>query len=170
MQTARRTYPLIYGGIKREASKTNPIFNKYSREEIGRVGLATRDEINDCFEQANDSIHKMANSHPHERAEILKQLLNLMSSNSKELAEIITAEVGKPIVGSEVEVARALATVSDGIKEAESATPDGVWREFTSSAGRYSMLSRRFPIGVASFVTPFNFPLNLVVSKILYAS
>merc|ERR1712232_558232 len=68
------------------------------------------------------------------------------------------AEAGKPIVGSEVEVTRALATI-----------PDGVWREFTSAAGRYSLLSRRFPIGVASFVTPFNFPLNLAMHKIVPA-
>ena len=163
MQQTKRTFPLICGGMIREASKSHPVFNKYSGEEIGRVGLATRDEINECFELANNSVEKMANTRPHERAEILKHLHHLMSSNSKELAEIITAEAGKPIVGSEVEVTRALATLSDGIKEAESATPDGVWREFTSAAGRYSLLSRRFPIGVASFVTPFNFPLNLAV-------
>lgn len=158
-----RVFPLICSGQIKEASRAVPILNKFSGKEVAKVGLATKDEINECFENAHKSKEYMTSIRPHARAEILTHLHALIKQNSREFAELIALEAGKPIGAAEIEVTRCIATVSDAIKEATSATPDGVWREFTSETGRYSLLSRRFPIGVASFITPFNFPLNLVV-------
>ena len=170
MSWAGRVSPLVFGGVLREASRSAAVTNKFTGEEFTRVGLATREEINEAFDQAHAATLPMAAMPPHQRVEILSHLHSLLKQNANEFAELISLEAGKPIAGSKIEVDRSLITLADGIKEAGSATPDGTWRDTSSPAGRMSLLSRRFPIGVASFVTPFNFPLNLAVGQVRVAS
>jgi len=162
----KRVFPLICGGKTKISPQTLAVKNKFSGETIADISLADKDIINDAFEQAQRAAPAMAALRPHEKANLLVKLHGIVSKNAKELAELISAEAGKPIGGSEIEVARSLGTLGEAAREAALGYPEGSWRETSSEAGRYSLLNRRFPIGVASFISPFNFPLNLVMHKI----
>src|SRR5204863_10117913 len=91
-----------------------------------------------------------------------------IGAKQDEFAETIVAGSGKPITYAEAEVARAVWTFTTAAEEARrwngagevlplDAMPAGVG---------HTGFSRRFPIGVISAITPFNFPLNLVAHKV----
>ena len=159
-----KEYQLVISGELQSREEKLSVTNKYNNEEIATVSLATADDINQCIENAHNSLKEMASTSPETRAKILHKLHELISENFDEFATLICQEAGKPITAAEGEVKRCLITLDEAVKEAALGFPDGTWREHANGNERNSILIRRFPIGVASFITPFNFPLNLVVS------
>jgi len=161
-----RVFPLIHAGVKKTTENTLVVKNKFNNEEIGTVCLASKHQILECIQKAHETRKKLAKSQPGTRAKILQKLHNFISLSFDEFADLITQESGKPITAARTEVTRCLCTLDEAIKEAALGSPDGTWREHSASGERHSLLIRRFPVGVASFITPFNFPLNLVMHKI----
>lgn len=102
----------------------------------------------------------------HERIHILENLVALMAKDSDQLAFEAAQEGGKPLVDSQVEVARAI----DGIKicietlrtESGETIPMGI---DAPSADRLAFTSPE-PIGVVVAVSAFNHPLNLIVHQV----
>ena len=100
------------------------------------------------------------------RREVLEHLQARVREHAERLAETITAEGGKPIVAARLEVARAQGTLREAA--AEAGRLDGDVLDLDRDAGTLGWrgFTRRVPVGVASLITPFNFPLNLVVHKL----
>mmetsp|Transcript_5213 Transcript_5213/g.6345 ORF Transcript_5213/g.6345 Transcript_5213/m.6345 type:complete len:432 (-) Transcript_5213:214-1509(-) len=161
-----RTFPLISAGVKKTTEKTLTVVNKYNNEAFATVYLASKEEILQCIQKAHATRRQMRETNPGQRAEILQNLHNLITDSFDEFADLICKEAGKPITAAKAEVNRCLYTLDEAIKEASLGSPDGTWREHATGDERHSLLIRRFPVGVASFITPFNFPLNLVMHKV----
>ena len=161
---SNKEYPLIFAGEEKKTNDLLIVKNKFNNEDIGNVYLASKEDVKYCFDKANEHCKTLANTTPGERAEILQTLHTLINERFDEFADLIMKEAGKPINQAKGEVKRCLCTLDEAIKEASLGSPDGTWREHAGDGDRNSILIRRFPVGVASFITPFNFPLNLVVS------
>jgi acyl-CoA reductase-like NAD-dependent aldehyde dehydrogenase len=85
------------------------------------------------------------------------------------LLAAIVEEAGKPIGLAEAEFARALHTCDAGLSSLHhSGDMAGALDQVPAGAGRYG-IRRRFPVGVVVGITPFNFPLNLVMHKLVPA-
>ncbi|MEJ2673554.1 MAG: aldehyde dehydrogenase family protein, partial [Deltaproteobacteria bacterium] len=83
-----------------------------------------------------------------------------------EMADTIVAEGGKPITYARAEISRGIMTLALAAGEAERLGGEVLPLDLTrSSAGRWG-ITRRFPIGPVLGITPFNFPLNLVLHKV----
>jgi acyl-CoA reductase-like NAD-dependent aldehyde dehydrogenase len=103
----------------------------------------------------------------YQRREVLEHCVRRFQERKDELAEILTIEAGKPIVDSQGEVARLIDTFRVAAQEATSARGGEVMPlDISARARAYSGMWKRVPIGPCSFITPFNFPLNLVAHKI----
>ena len=74
-------------------------------------------------------------------------------------------EAGKPIGYARTEIARSITTVRTAAAEALRFGGEMVPMDFGAGAGR-TAFTKRFPIGVVAAITPFNFPLNLVLHKV----
>lgn len=100
------------------------------------------------------------------RAEALAHVAQRITQRSDEFAELITAENGKPLKWSRVEVARAASTFRLASEEARRWSGH-VQRLDTdpSGSGRLALVRRR-PRGPVLAISPFNFPLNLVAHKV----
>lgn len=85
----------------------------------------------------------------------------LISQHGAELADIITAECGKPLTESLAEVAYGQSFVEWFAEEARRI--DG--QLIASSMKNQEMLVLREPLGVAALITPWNFPMALVLRK-----
>ena len=95
----KRLFPLISGGLIKHSNVRANILNKFNQEVIGEVSLASRADINQAFEDAHKSAPIIASLSGHQRSQILTHLHSLLTANSKEFAELICLEAGKPING-----------------------------------------------------------------------
>jgi acyl-CoA reductase-like NAD-dependent aldehyde dehydrogenase len=101
-----------------------------------------------------------------ERKEILLSIASSIKKREEELCEILCVEVGKPIRDARAEVGRAIDTFT--ISAEESVRNNGEYERLDISARNagFQSIQARFPVGLVSMITPFNFPLNLAAHKI----
>jgi acyl-CoA reductase-like NAD-dependent aldehyde dehydrogenase len=102
----------------------------------------------------------------HQRRAILSKLADIMEANTEFLATAITIEVGKHIREARMEVIRAVYVTrltADTVP-----TMQGEYNQYDYDAlGQgWQSIIKRYPLGPLSFITPFNFPLNLSIHKI----
>ncbi len=74
-------------------------------------------------------------------------------------------EGGKPIGYAKGEITRCITTVRTAASEALRFTGETVPIDHDAGVGK-TAFTKRFPIGVIAAITPFNFPLNLVLHKV----
>jgi acyl-CoA reductase-like NAD-dependent aldehyde dehydrogenase len=128
--------------------------------------VPTPDQVEQAVGAAH-AVRKEAAALPiHVRAEALDHVSRRLSERAEEIAQLISAENGKPIFWARGEVGRAVATFRFAAEETRRFS-GGVQRLDTeaAAAGRLAYVSRQ-PYGPVLAVTPFNFPLNLVAHKV----
>lgn len=102
----------------------------------------------------------------HVRAAALDHISTRLAQRSAEIAALITAENGKPLMWARAEVSRAVSTFRWAAEEARRFTGDLMRLDTEpTQTGRLAVV-RRFPRGPVLAITPFNFPLNLVAHKV----
>ncbi|MFM9959082.1 MAG: aldehyde dehydrogenase family protein [Phycisphaerales bacterium] len=103
----------------------------------------------------------------HERMASLRRIADEIDRRAETLAQMIVAETGKPIREARAEAARAAETFRSAADAASHALHGEALRLDASQRGTgRRAISQRVPIGPLAFITPFNFPLNLVAHKI----
>ena len=161
-----KLYPHVIGGELVAPAAEVAVCSPYNGDEIGRCGNATGLEVERAIAAAEGARPAMAALPAWKRAQALSQLGDAVREHQDELAALMSAEAAKPIRDARGEVRRALLTLRTAAEEAlrigGEATPLDV---AAGGEGRFS-ISRRMPIGVVAGITPFNFPLNLVLHKL----
>ena len=161
-----RLYPYIIGGERVAPEFPAPIRNPYNGDEVGTGGDASPLEVERVLAAADGARDAMAALPAWRRAQALRELEGALRQNQDELALLMAAEAAKPIRDARGEVARGLLTVATAAEEALRIEGEAVPLDVAAAGEGRSYVSRRFPIGVIAGVTPFNFPLNLVLHKL----
>ena len=102
----------------------------------------------------------------YKRAEILAKAADALEKDKEALARLLAEEVGKPLKAGRVEVTRMLFTLRWSAEEARRIHGDVMPLDLSSGEDGRVALIKRVPRGPALFITPFNFPLNLVAHKV----
>jgi acyl-CoA reductase-like NAD-dependent aldehyde dehydrogenase len=100
------------------------------------------------------------------RAEILEQISDSLLGRCDELARTIALEAAKPIKVARVEVERAAFTFKIAAEEAKRIYGEIVPLDWAPGTEGRTGQVHRVPLGPIAGITPFNFPLNLVVHKV----
>lgn len=124
------------------------------------------DDLEDAVISAQNAFAETQKLPSYKRAEILEFISNEISKRREEFAEMITKEMGKPILFSRAEVDRAIFTFKIASEEAKRINGEIIPLDLASHSERRYGFVKRFPIGVILAITPFNFPLNLVAHKV----
>jgi acyl-CoA reductase-like NAD-dependent aldehyde dehydrogenase len=103
---------------------------------------------------------------PWRRAEILDAAAEAMARHRDELAEIIAEEAAKPIKTARVEAERTVVTFQAAAVEARTLVGEIVPIDGAEPGEGKLGFTLRVPRGVVAAISPFNFPLNLVVHKV----
>ena len=102
----------------------------------------------------------------HARARILAAVADALENDAEAFARLIVEEVKKPIKEARREAARAAFTFRWAAEESRRINGEYLPLDLDpNSEGRFAIV-KRVPRGPALFITPFNFPLNLVAHKI----
>ncbi len=133
---------------------------------VGTAAEGGWSELRTCVDSAHEAFQTWRYSPRHERQTLLRRIAALVREREEELVEVLTLEVGKPIVWSRGEVAR-LALTFDFAADLLSTWGTAQLPLDSDPRGvGYRCLTERFPIGVIFAIVPYNWPYNLTAHKI----
>jgi acyl-CoA reductase-like NAD-dependent aldehyde dehydrogenase len=108
----------------------------------------------------------MARMASFERQAVLDHCVARFRERFDELAYALCVEAGKPIKDSEGEVSRLIDTFRIAAEESVRLGGEVLPIDISPRAKGYQSIWKRVPVGPCSFISPFNFPLNLAAHKI----
>lgn len=161
-----KAYPYYLANEAVFANQDLAITNKYTNEVATYTALADAKVIDQAIAAAEASqplLNKMA---PYERQNILNHCVKRFEERFDELAYALCIEAGKPIKDSRGEVTRLIDTFKIAAEESVRMHGEVLNLEITPRAKGYTGMYKRVPIGPCSFISPFNFPLNLAAHKV----
>ena len=160
------SYP-YYLNNKPELPNTDLVVtDKFTGEAAYHVALASPEVIDQGIAGAVAAAPLLAQMKPYERQDILNHCVKRFEERFDELAEVLCVEAGKPIKDSRGEVLRLIDTFKIAAEESVRITGEVQNLEISSRAAGYRGMYKRVPIGPCSFISPFNFPLNLTAHKV----
>jgi glyceraldehyde-3-phosphate dehydrogenase (NADP+) len=158
--------PLLIGHEWIRTATAAPVLNPFTGEQVAEVSQAGQAEAEAATTAAASAFHSMRRLSSHARAYALAALASHLTTRQEEFAATITSESGKPVVDARREVSRAIQAFLVAAEEAKRIPGEVLPLDWTPGTESYLGLTRRFPIGPILGITPFNFPLNLVVHKL----
>ena len=166
MDDTPKTYRLPVGGKWIEDASSVEVIDKYTGAVMGTVPVASRGTVEKALASACAAFPEYSRTPAHARADILEKAARLIEKNKEELATLICREAGKAWKYSIGEVSRGIETVRFSAEEAKRIHGETIPMDASvTGEGRIGFYVRR-PVGVVAAITPFNFPLNLVVHKV----
>jgi acyl-CoA reductase-like NAD-dependent aldehyde dehydrogenase len=160
------TYPLYLNNKALQPNTDLAVTDKYTGEIAFRTALATPDIIEEAIAGAVRAAEPMARLAAYERQDVLMHCVARFRARFDELAHALCVEAGKPIKDAEGEVTRLIDTFRIAAEEAVRNYGEVQPLDISPRARGYQGMWKRVPIGPCSFISPFNFPLNLAAHKI----
>lgn len=142
------------------------VHDKYSGECVAHVALADAAAVERAIAAAHAARAAMAAMPPYARRDVLEHCVRRFQDRAEELALALCQEAGKPIRDARGEVARLIDTFRIAAGEATRIGGEVIELQVSERARGYRGMTKRVPVGACSFITPFNFPLNLVAHKV----
>ncbi|XVV05270.1 aldehyde dehydrogenase family protein [Actinosynnema sp. CA-248983] len=138
------------------------VVNPATEEVVGTVRAGTPQDVDNAVTRASAAFDGWSATPVQERAKIVRRIADELEARAEELASTMTTEMGTPItfarkvqVPNPVGIARG---VADALDEG-----------YFAGAEIGNSLVLREPVGVVGAITPWNFPLQQVVAKVVPA-
>lgn len=135
--------------ISKNASKQN--------EVLGSVRETTEEQVVEMVKLAHDAYDEWSLKDIGERISVLREVYDVLSENSKDIAELITKEMGKPIGLAENEVRDTLKNILWSLDNADTLLSPEITYEDDEQMQKVVYAPR----GVSVVISPFNFPFSL---------
>ncbi|HEX5117548.1 MAG TPA: aldehyde dehydrogenase family protein [Pseudonocardiaceae bacterium] len=158
--------PFLLSGVPTTGAATLPVTSPWDGSLVAEVSVPTPEQVEQAVVDL-DAVRLEAQALPaHVRAGALDHISRRIEERSEEIAALITAENGKPLMWARAEVARAVSTFRWAAEEARRFA--GELQRLDTDPGATGRIAvvRRFPRGPVLGIAPFNFPLNLVAHKV----
>ncbi|HEX5276538.1 MAG TPA: aldehyde dehydrogenase family protein [Fluviicoccus sp.] len=162
----KAAYPYFLANEAVYANTDLAVTDKYTGEIATRVALADSLAIDAAISAAVKAQGAMARLPAYERQQVLDHCVRRFRERADELAESLCIEAGKPIKDARGEVTRLIDTFRIASEEATRITGETLPLDISPRAKGYRGMTQRVPVGVCSFISPFNFPLNLAAHKV----
>lgn len=166
MTTLKDVYPLYLNNRAVQLNSDLEVTDKYTGEVAFRVAMADAATISEGIAGAVRAAEPMARMPSYERQAVLDHCVKRFRERFDELAYALCVEAGKPIKDSEGEVGRLIDTFRIAAEESVRLGGEVLPIDIAPRAKGYQSIWKRVPIGPCSFISPFNFPLNLAAHKI----
>jgi acyl-CoA reductase-like NAD-dependent aldehyde dehydrogenase len=162
----RPTYPYYLANEACQPNADLVVTDKYTGEEATRVAMADPAAIAQGIAAADEAFEAMAAMPAHKRQDVLNHCVVRFRERFDELADALCIEAGKPIKDARGEVTRLIDTFRYAAEESVRMTGEVMQMQISARADGYSGMWKRVPLGPCSFISPFNFPLNLAAHKV----
>jgi succinate-semialdehyde dehydrogenase / glutarate-semialdehyde dehydrogenase len=167
MTSPTTSYPTaaLINGAWVTSADTFPVTDPATGLEIARVPNLGAKETRLAIDAAYSALPAWSAKTAKERGTILRRWFDLITAETESLAQLMTAEQGKPLAESRGEVAYGASFVEWFAEEGKRAY--GRTIPTTVASRRYITIKQ--PIGVAAAITPWNFPIAMITRKVACA-
>ena len=159
-------YPFYLANKPVYANQDLAIANKYTNQVETYVAMANVEHIEQAIAAADSAKHAMQALPAYKRQAALQHCVIRFKERFDELAHALCIEAGKPIKDSRGEVTRLIDTFQIAAEESTRIYGEVMPMDISPRSEDYQGMWKRVPIGPCSFISPFNFPLNLAAHKI----
>ena len=166
MSALQAKYPYYLNNKAVYANEDLEVTDKYTGEVATRCALADAAAIDEGIAGAVRAAEPMAKMPSYEKKAVLEHCVTRFKERFDELAMALCIEAGKPINDAEGEVTRLIDTFQIAAEESTRMHGELQALDISPRAKGYQGMWKRVPIGPCSFISPFNFPLNLAAHKI----
>jgi aldehyde dehydrogenase (NAD+) len=140
---------------------TLEVINPATEQSAGRISMGSAADVDKAVAAARGAFESYSQTSREERIALLERISTEYQKRYADIAAAITEEMGAPAALSN----QAQAAV--GIGHLQAAI--GVLKQFAFDEARGTTLIRKEPIGVCGLITPWNWPINQIVTKIFPA-
>ena len=144
--------------IDSESNEKIEVINPANEEIIGHVTAGTRGDIDKAVASAFEAFSSYQYSSKEERIELLNNIISEYENRYDDFVQAITEEMGAPLWLSEK------AQASTGIKNIHETLDALKDYQFEKPEGDYTLIKE--PIGVIGMITPWNWPMNQITTKV----
>src|SRR4051812_1016359 len=143
------------------SSNTFPVINPATGARLGAVPDLGAAETRRAIEAAERALPAWRDKSAKERAALLRKWYELMMAAQEDLAQILTAEQGKPLAEARGEIAYGASFIEWFAEEGKRAYGDVIPSPWPD---KRAMVLKQ-PVGVAALITPWNFPNAMITRK-----
>ena len=140
---------------------TLAVVNPATAQSLGTVPDMEVQETRQAIEAAAHALPQWSARCAKDRSLLLRRWLELMLAHQQDLATLMTAEQGKPLLESQAEIAFAAAYIEWFAEEGKRVYGDII----PGHAPDKRLLVLRQPVGVVAAITPWNFPAAMIARK-----
>ena len=144
--------------VDSHSTETIEVMNPSDDSVLGMIAAGNSDDVNKAVAAAKAAFIDFSFSTKEERVQILENIIAKYEKRSEELAETISKEMGAPIWLSKVaQVASGLTHFKDTLS---------VLKNYDFEYEKDGYLVRKEPVGVVGMITPWNWPMNQMCTKV----
>ncbi len=154
--------PLIIGGVYEDTATQMTVDAPRDGRHLGDTAAADAPAVDRAVRAAHDALTGWRAAAPLARADALGRYARLLDANATMVAQLLADEVGKPLREAQAEVARAFEVVHHFAAEAARLGSTHLPAESLTTGSTV----RPQPVGVVAAITPWNFPVALVLWKL----
>jgi acyl-CoA reductase-like NAD-dependent aldehyde dehydrogenase len=162
----KESYPYYLANRPSAPNTDLEVLDKYTGEVATRVAMADAKAIDRAIGAAEAAAAPMRELRAYQRQAVLDHCVRRFRERAEELTMALCIEAGKPIQDARGEVSRLIDTFRIASEEATRILGEVLPMDISARAHDYTGMWKRVPIGPCSFISPFNFPLNLTAHKI----
>ncbi|NQZ29367.1 MAG: aldehyde dehydrogenase family protein [Mycoplasmatales bacterium] len=148
--------------------KRYSIISPLNLEEYGSAVALTKKEIDKAFDAARQSQKLWGKLSREERIEYIDEFSKKLSENREKIAKVMLHEIGKSIDDSIAEINRTIELISETIYSYHNLLIEHVSGSSIGAKDKMITIIRE-PLGVVLAISPFNYPVNLSLAKIIPA-
>ena len=144
--------------VQSESSEKIEVENPATEEVIGHVAAGTKGDIDKAVQAAAEAFKTFAFTSKEERINLLKKIITEYENRSEDFINTISEEMGAPIWLSKA------AQVTTGLRNFQETLEALEKYEFEKQEGTFMVIKE--PIGVIGMITPWNWPMNQITTKV----
>ena len=136
------------------------VLNPANEEVIGKISMGSSADVDKAVEAASKAFNSFSQTSVEERLAILGKIVEVYQSRYDEIAETISMEMGAPLsLSKAAQAATGLGHFAQAIE---------ILQGFEWEETKGKTLLRKEPIGVVGMITPWNWPINQIMSKLVF--
>lgn len=160
------SYPYYLANEAQSPNQDLIVYDKFTGKPATSVAMADAATIDQAIAAAEAATEPMRKLPAYKRQAVLNHCVKRFEERAEELAQALCVEAGKPIKDARGEVVRLIDTFRIAAEEAVRIGGEIIPMDITPRGEGYTGMWKRVPIGPCSFISPFNFPLNLAAHKV----
>ncbi len=155
-----KTFNAYINGKFIENDKRLEIISPVNNLTVGSVSSLSEEHIELAFDSADKAFASWKNTDSEKRIAFLEKFILKLKENKDKLANLMLLEIDKDLESSKTEIERTIDYIKDTIVSYNEI------KLTTQTIGNKVGNINRVPLGVVLAISPFNYPVNLSMSKI----